>query len=103
MSVFVSYARPDEPHAERIAEGLRANGYEVWRDDQLPAHRAYSEVIEERLNTAKAVVVLWSDTQRNRSGCEQRPIAGAIVTCWFRQALTARYRRSPSTKSSARI
>jgi adenylate cyclase len=58
--VFVSYARPDEPHAERVAEALRAEGYDVWRDDQLPAHRGYAEVIEERLNSARAIVVLWS-------------------------------------------
>jgi adenylate cyclase len=58
--VFVSYARPDEPQAERVAEALRALGYRVWRDDELPAHRPYSEVIEERLSSAKAVVVLWS-------------------------------------------
>jgi adenylate cyclase len=62
MAVFVSYARPDEPHAERVAAGLRAKGYEVWRDDELPAHRAFSEVIEERLRGATAVVVLWSDS-----------------------------------------
>ena len=58
--VFVSYARPDEPQARRVADALRALGYDVWRDDELPAHRAYSEVIEERLKSAKAVVVLWS-------------------------------------------
>jgi adenylate cyclase len=58
--VFVSYARPDEPHAERVAEALRAEGYRAWRDDELPAHRAYADVIEERLKSAKAVVVLWS-------------------------------------------
>ena len=59
-SVFVSYARADEERAERVAEALRAKGYEVWRDDQLPAHRAYADVIEERLKEAAAVVVLWS-------------------------------------------
>ena len=58
--VFVSYARQDEPQAQRVAETLRAAGYEVWRDDELPAHRAYADVIEERLKSAKAVVVLWS-------------------------------------------
>jgi adenylate cyclase len=58
--VFVSYARTDEAMAERVADALRADGYEVWRDDQLPAHRAYADVIEERLKAAKAVVVLWS-------------------------------------------
>jgi adenylate cyclase len=58
--IFISYARPDEPRAERVAEVLRAAGYRVWRDDELPAHRAYVEVIEERLKSADAVVVLWS-------------------------------------------
>ena len=34
--VFVSYARQDEPQAERVADALRADGYTVWRDDELP-------------------------------------------------------------------
>ena len=58
--VFVSYARSDEDLAADIADGLRHAGYEVWRDDELPAHRAYAEVIEERIKGASAVVVLWS-------------------------------------------
>jgi adenylate cyclase len=58
--VFISYARPDEPHAVMIADRLRAAGFEVWRDDQLPAHRPYAQVIEERIKDAAAVVVLWS-------------------------------------------
>src|SRR5690242_15211258 len=58
--VFVSYARSTEPQAHRIADALRAGGYEVWRDNEIPANRAYSEVIEERLTTAGAVVVVWS-------------------------------------------
>jgi adenylate cyclase len=58
--VFISYARPSEEEAHRIAELLRRDGFSVWRDDELPAHRAYSDVIEERLKSAKAVVVLWS-------------------------------------------
>jgi TolB-like protein len=43
-----------------VARALRALGYGVWRDDELPAHRAYAEVIEERLRAARAVVVMWS-------------------------------------------
>jgi adenylate cyclase len=58
--VFISYARSTAAQAHAVAEGLRALGYEVWRDDELPAHRAYAEVIEERLQAAKAVVVIWS-------------------------------------------
>jgi adenylate cyclase len=59
-SIFISYARSSEARARQIAELLRAQGYGVWRDDELPAHRAYAEVIAERLQAAQAVLVLWS-------------------------------------------
>ncbi|HEV2365575.1 MAG TPA: TIR domain-containing protein [Caulobacteraceae bacterium] len=51
--IFISYARSTEAAAGRITEALRALGYGVWRDDELPAHRAYSEVIEERLKAPR--------------------------------------------------
>ncbi|HXQ13912.1 MAG TPA: TIR domain-containing protein [Caulobacteraceae bacterium] len=58
--VFISYARSTEKQAQQVAAALRALGYGVWRDDDLPAHRDYSEVIDERLAAARAVVVIWS-------------------------------------------
>ena len=58
--IFISYARSTADQAQAVAEALRGLGYDVWRDDALPAHRAYAEVIEERLKAAKAVVVIWS-------------------------------------------
>ena len=73
--VFISYARPDEAQAERVADALRREGYRVWRDDELPAHRAYADVIEERLKSANAVVVLWS--------------AGAAKSQWVRSEADA--------------
>ena len=60
MDIFISYARSTEPQAHLTAQALRNAGYRVWRDDELPAHRAYADVIEERVQTAKAVVVIWS-------------------------------------------
>ena len=96
--VFVSYARPDEPHAERVADALRALGYRVWRDDELPAHRSYADVIEERLNSAGAVVVLWSansaksqwvraeaDTARAIGTLVQATIDGSVPPLPFNQ------------------
>ena len=81
--VFVSYARPDEGQAERVADALRTAGYHVWRDDELPAHRAYAEVIEERLKGAKAAVVLWSaesaKSQWVRSEANVARAAGTLV------------------------
>lgn len=62
--VFVSYARSTYPQARQVADALIADGYKVWIDDDLPAHRVFSTVIEERLNEAKAVLVLWSEDAR---------------------------------------
>ena len=58
--IFISYARSTAGVAQQITEALRGLGYRVWRDDELPAHRSYAEVIEEHLDAAKAVVVVWS-------------------------------------------
>ena len=58
--VFISYARATEAKAMQVAEALRLAGHEVWRDDEIPAHMPFGKVIEERLTTAAAVLVLWS-------------------------------------------
>ena len=58
--VFVSYARSTATQAQLVAAALRDLGHEVWLDDEIPAHRPYADVIEERLREAKAVVVIWS-------------------------------------------
>jgi adenylate cyclase len=63
--IFISYARSTAAQAQHVADALRALGYGVWRDDELPAHRAYADVIRERLAAAKAVVVIWSAEAAN--------------------------------------
>ena len=96
--IFISYARPDEERAQRVCEALKGAGYHVWRDDELPAHRAYADVIQERLNSAKAVVVLWSaeaaksqwvraeaDTARNAGILVQAVLDGTIPPLPFNQ------------------
>lgn len=62
--VFISYARKNYPQARAVATALANAGYDVWIDDELPAHRAFSSVIEEKLRAAKAVIVLWSEDAR---------------------------------------
>ncbi|MFQ3666862.1 MAG: TIR domain-containing protein [Sphingomonadaceae bacterium] len=59
--IFISYARANEPVARALAEAVRAAGYRVWRDDALPAHRPFADVIRERLDASTAVIVIWSD------------------------------------------
>src|SRR3954452_21488204 len=96
--VFVSYARSDEPAAVRVADALRGEGFCAWRDDELPAHRTYADVIEERLKSAAAVVVLWSaeaaksqwvraeaDSARSSGTLVQATIDGSIPPLPFNQ------------------
>ena len=58
--VFLSYARGNSRDAQRVAAMLRALGFSLWFDESLPAHRAFCEVIEEQLEAARSVLVLWS-------------------------------------------
>lgn len=58
--IFISYARSSQRHAEQLSERLRAEGYSVWWDEDLPAHRTYSDVIQERLDAARVVLAIWS-------------------------------------------
>jgi TolB-like protein len=58
--VFISYARDREVDARHVEERLTKLGYAVWRDNQLAAHQEFGDVIQHRLEGAKAVVVLWS-------------------------------------------
>jgi adenylate cyclase len=96
--VFISYARSDEDLAREIGDLVREAGYEVWRDDELPAHRSYADVIEERLSGAAAVVVLWSadaaksqwvraeaDTARSALTLVQATLDGTIPPLPFNQ------------------
>lgn len=58
--VFISYAREDRPHAERIARGLSAMGLEPFWDTEIPPGQTWSDYIEGKLAACKAVIVLWS-------------------------------------------
>jgi TIR domain len=62
--VFISYAREDRPVAQQIAGILERNGYQVWWDRELVAGNQYADVIETKLDTADAVIVLWSGNSR---------------------------------------
>jgi len=81
--VFISYCRTRAQVAEQVATALSSTGYEVWRDDQLPAHRSYGDVIEEKLRDAEAVVVLWSSdacqSQWVRAEADYARQAGTLV------------------------
>jgi len=60
--VFISYSRDNQEVVRRLAEAVKALGYEVWWDDQLPPHLAYGDLISQKVGGAKAAIVVWSAT-----------------------------------------
>lgn len=65
--VFISYSREDQPTARLYAEALTREGFNVWWDQALRSGEAFDQVIEDAIKSAKAVVVLWSE-----SSCSSR-------------------------------
>lgn len=62
--VFISYCRENREAARILADTIAAQGYSVWWDHDLVAGDSYTEVIEQRLDSAEAVVVIWSEFSR---------------------------------------
>ena len=60
FDVFLSYAREDRERARTIAFALETQGWSVWWDRKIVAGESFDRTIEEQLESARAVVVLWS-------------------------------------------
>ncbi len=58
--IFLSYSREDRAAARHIAEAFTAEGFNVWWDAAIRSGQTFDEVIEKKLRSAEAVVVLWS-------------------------------------------
>lgn len=59
--VFISYKKEDVARVEPIARALANAGYEIWWDHRIPPGRTYREVIGATLQSAKCVIVVWSN------------------------------------------
>jgi hypothetical protein len=60
--IFISYASADRQRARLLADALSSQGWSVWWDRTIPPGKEFDQVIEEALDSAKCVVVLWSKT-----------------------------------------
>lgn len=60
VDVFISYARENHDVAKRLAEAIGREGYRVWWDEEIPPHLSYSQLIGEKIESAKAAIVIWS-------------------------------------------
>jgi beta-lactam-binding protein with PASTA domain len=59
-NIFLSYAREDSVKARIIAQALSAREWTVWWDRTIPPGKTFDDVIEDALDRAACVVVLWS-------------------------------------------
>lgn len=62
LRVFLSYSRKDRARALKVIKGLEAHGISVWWDGMLEVGQAFAHSTEAALETADAVVVLWTQT-----------------------------------------
>jgi len=59
-TIFVSYKRTDLDKAQRLRQALRAEGLNVWWDEELRSGEHWAVSINSVLKKVYAVVVLWS-------------------------------------------
>jgi len=58
--VFVSYKAEDRTRITPLVEALKADGLAVWWDTQIAAGSEWRRDIEEQLDQARCVIVVWS-------------------------------------------
>ncbi|MEO0982489.1 MAG: toll/interleukin-1 receptor domain-containing protein [Pseudomonadota bacterium] len=90
--VFISYKREDQEEHGRvspIAEALRAEGYEVFYDVQIPPGSSWEEVLEQKIAAAKCVLVLWSqhsvDSDWVKEEADLAKTAGKLIPVFIDQ------------------
>lgn len=58
--IFISYASEDRERARCLADAFAARGWSVWWDRHIVPGEAFDTRIEQALEAARCVVVLWS-------------------------------------------
>lgn len=58
--LFISYSRKDKMVAQRVADALEIQGYDVFWDAEIPPGQKFDAYIFAQLQQSDAVIVLWS-------------------------------------------
>ena len=60
--VFISYARADKARVAPLVAAIEAKGWSVWWDPEIAPGREFDDEIDQELQAAKAVLVVWTPT-----------------------------------------
>ena len=59
--IFISYAKKDRSRVEPLAKALEDRGWTVFWDRTIPVRKSWRRVIQSELETAKCVVIIWTE------------------------------------------
>jgi hypothetical protein len=89
--IFISYAREDAVRAAALADAFKSVGWSVWFDDAIRAGAPYDAVIDQQLDSARCVVVIWSrasvDSSWVRAEASAAEEQGKLVPVTFEPGL----------------
>ena len=63
--VFISYAREDMIRVKPLVEALEGEGFSVWWDSELSPGDKFDDLIDDEIQAAACVVVLWTERSVN--------------------------------------
>src|SRR5690242_15215582 len=66
--IFVSYKAEDRRRVEPLVRALEADGFTIWWDAQIAGGAEWREDIQEHLDSARCVLVVWSKRSVGREG-----------------------------------
>jgi len=61
IDVFVSYSSLDHERVRPIVENLKASGLNVWWDSRIAPGSGFDAEIQDALDKARCVLVIWSE------------------------------------------
>ncbi len=60
--VFISYARADKARVAPLVAAIEARGWSVWWDPEISPGREFDDEIDQELQAAGSVLVVWTPT-----------------------------------------
>ena len=63
--IFISYANEDIDRVEPLAKALENQGLSVFWDRKIPPGRTWDDIIEEAIEAAKCIIVVWTKESVN--------------------------------------